>query len=80
MKVYVQFLTKALDGKEIIDLLGSEGVFILDGRNSLATWKADATERAYRMRKVHPTIVGWKIIVNDRFTDDPDKVVYEETK
>ena len=37
----------------VVDATGSEGVFILDGRNSIYTMRADAKERAYRLRLIH---------------------------
>lgn len=72
MKFYVQF-TEVKDNK-IIEKIGSDGVFILDGRNNLRTMKCDAIERAYRLRNVQ-NIDGYKIMRGTRF--DNSVCVYE---
>jgi len=59
MKYYVQFLDKNLKG-EIGEACGSDGVFILDGRNSLSTMLDDAYERMARFDKLH-NYVGFTI-------------------
>jgi hypothetical protein len=61
MKIFVQFLTLNTKG-EVDDLLGSDGVFILDGRNNLNTWIKDAHNRIKQLKNVQPEIVGFKII------------------
>lgn len=66
MKAYVQFLT--LDTKNgVCDLLGSDGVFILDGRNKVRTWIEDAHIQRDRLKNVQPDIVGYKIILASDF-------------
>ena len=73
MKYYIQF-THARNNK-MIDNIGSDGVFILDGRNTLTTMKCDAMLRMNQLRKV-AYIDGYKIIKADRFTDN-GKIIYE---
>lgn len=78
MKYYAQFQTESSgqafkDGKMInvtkfpIDALGSDGVFILDGRNSLCTMKEDAKQRMQQLSKVR-SFIGFKIMQGERFT------------
>lgn len=56
--------------KEIIPMLGSDGVYILDGRNNLATWFADARKRANQIQKLHGNcIVGFVLHRGRSFTD-----------
>ena len=74
MKVYVQFLTTDTSG-DLCESVGSDGVFILDGRNTLETWKADAEERIHRLRFVQTNIVGYRIMKGDRIGDS--KMVFE---
>lgn len=59
MKYYVQFLQ--VRNEKIYEILGSEGVFILDGRNNLLTMKVDAIERALLLKNIHK-ISGWRIM------------------
>jgi len=73
MKYYVQF-THVRDNK-MVDNLGSDGVFILDGRNTLRTMICDIMVRTDQLRKV-ANIDGYKIIKADRFTDE-GTVIYE---
>ena len=73
MKYYVQF-THAENNK-MVDNLGSYGVFILDGRNSLTTMKCDAMIRMNKLIGVSH-IDGYKIIRADRFTDE-GTIMYE---
>lgn len=86
MKYYAQFLTlssgqKFNEGKMItvekfpVDALGSDGVFILDGRNSLNTMKTDAKKRIEQLKNVR-TFVGFKIMKGERFTNS--KEVYKQ--
>lgn len=51
MRYWVQFLVPSADASTpgaLVDALGSEGVYILDGRNSEATMHIDALRRAQR--------------------------------
>lgn len=68
MKAYAQFLTTDLSGK-IVEALGSDGVFILDGRNNLETMNNDATERMNKLRKVQPHYIGYRIYRGERIAD-----------
>jgi hypothetical protein len=67
MRAYVQFLTRDTLGGEC-DLLGSEGVYCLDGRKSVDNWVYDAEEMAWRRRKIHK-IIGFKIMMGSKFSD-----------
>ena len=69
MKVYVQFLTLDTQG-EVCDLLGTDGVFVLDGRFKLRTWIFDALAQIERLKNVQPDIVGYKIVMADSFRND----------
>jgi len=55
MKFYVQFYTRNLKD-HIVELCGSDGVFILDGRNKLSTMIQDAKERIFKLRFIHPNL------------------------
>ena len=67
MKHYVQF-TVSHDKIEVVDVCGSDGVFILDGRNNLRTMKCDALKRMHKLRNVC-AIDGYKIMKGERFDD-----------
>lgn len=69
MKAYVQFMSK---GRES---LGSDGVFILDGRQKLETWKKDARKRKHQLRFVAPYIDGFKIMEGNF---KKSRMLYEE--
>lgn len=68
MKYYVQFLQLNAK-KELSEALGSDGVFILDGRNNLLTMTCDAIMRYHHMSKIHPEYCGWEIKKGDRFSN-----------
>ena len=87
MKVYCQFKVLSTgyisgtippqyneDNKKPIDMLGSEGVYILDGRNSLSTLISDSILRKDKMRRTD--IVGFEIIKSDNFLNE-GKVIYK---
>jgi hypothetical protein len=59
MKAYVQFLS--VQNNEIVENIGSDGVFILDARNNLACMKYDARTRMSRLQHV-ATIDGYRIM------------------
>ncbi len=50
MKYFIQF-QQLVNGK-MRDRLGSDGVYLLDGRNSLQTMKLDAAERAAALKNI----------------------------
>ncbi len=50
-RYYVQFYAKSLDGT-LVEACGSDGVFILDGRNKLQVMKLDAQKQMHRLTKV----------------------------
>jgi hypothetical protein len=66
MKYFVQFLH--IRENELHENLGSDGVFILDGRNNLNTMKCDAQERMFKLRNVSK-IDGYRIMEGERFTN-----------
>jgi hypothetical protein len=66
MKAYVQFLELDLKGSTV-EALGSDGVFILDGRKSLDTMTTDAHKRFRQMNKHLHNYVGWRIMKGERF-------------
>ena len=68
MKYHVQFKTVNAYKTGLTDLLGSEGVFILDGRNNLRTMKADALMRMHKLRKIHK-ICGYEIRKGESFSN-----------
>lgn len=51
-----------------IEICGSDGVYILDGRNNLDNMIFDAEKRLEKMRTIH-NVIGYKIIKAQRFTD-----------
>lgn len=64
MKAYVQFYENL---KKPIEAIGSDGVYILDGRNSINAMVYDAKDR---MKKLAiKNFVGFKIIEAQRFSD-----------
>ena len=74
--VYVQFYTTGcMTGKEI-ECSGSDGVFILDGRNRLDIMIQDAKDRIRQLRFVKSDIVAFSICKGDRFSDSRE--VYRE--
>ena len=66
MKYFVQFLH--IRNGELCENIGSDGVFILDGRNTLDTMKRDAQERLFRLKNVS-RIDGYRIMKGERFTN-----------
>ena len=73
MKRYAQFMTTDMKGQKV-DMIGSDGVFILDARNKFKTQLADAMLKAHRMRHIH-NIIGCKIMEGTRF--DNSVLIYE---
>lgn len=74
MKAFIQFLTTNLEG-EIVDQLGSDGVFILDGRNNLQNMINDGYTRDYELRKIY-AFKGFKVKIGTRF--DNAKTIHTE--
>ena len=83
MKVYVQFyqMSAGYDGnhfsesnKKPIEMLGSDGVFILDARTNLETMKDDVMFRIQKLSKTRH-IIGYKIIRATRFSGN-GRVLY----
>ena len=69
MKYHTQFLVKYTPEGEIQELLGSDGVYILDGRNHIGTMIKDSLERIEKLKNVQKKIVGFKIMKGPRFGD-----------
>ena len=65
MKAYAQFLV--VNSNILMEAMGSDGVFILDGRNNLKTMKIDAMLRMNKLQAVRPNLVGYKIYKSERF-------------
>ncbi len=59
--------------KTPIPMLGSDGVYILDGRNNRARQIADAHKRVAALSKLHPYIIGFIIHEGRSFTDSKPK-------
>mgnify|MGYP000855241719 CR=1 FL=1 len=81
MKYYVQFLNMDLNC-EATEALGSDGVFILDGRHNLMNMAIKAKDIMERRSKIH-NYIGFRIINNDRFInsdEEKSKVIYEFIK
>jgi hypothetical protein len=77
MKYHVQFLEQSIvDNGLLVEALGSDGVFILDGRNTLETMKEDAMDRLRALRKVRK-FVGFVIKEGNRF--DRAACIFTET-
>jgi hypothetical protein len=87
MKVYCQFLQLSTgyvantippqfseDNKKPIDILGSDGRFILDGRKSLSTLMHDCHSMRLKKRNLP---IGFKIIRANSYRED-GVVVHEE--
>ena len=72
--VYVQFKERKLNGI-IDDVLGSDGVFILDGRNNLHTMIIDAEKRIISMSKIH-TYEYYVIFSGSRIADN-NRILYK---
>jgi len=75
MKYYVRFMQEGTTG-ELVERLGSDGVFVLDGRNSIGTMIRDARRRMVQLVSI-TDIVGFKIMQGSRFAND-NKCVYSE--
>ena len=77
MKYYVHFLTENPFTQEIETGLGSDAIYILDGRTRLDTMINDAYERQYKLRKVKPFFCGFRVYRGTRF-DDNNTCLYEK--
>lgn len=52
-----------------IEMCGSDGVYILDGRNNIDNMIIDAEMRLQKIRMIHPGICGYEIIKAQRLSD-----------
>lgn len=64
MKAYAQFLERNRAG-EVVEALGSDGVFVLDARTKLSTMKIDAMVRMHNLRHVQSGYLGYRIYYGD---------------
>jgi len=65
MKAYARFLV--VQDNVLQELLGSDGVFILDKRKNLRGLVADIQMQIYRRRYVRPRICGYRIYFSKDF-------------
>lgn len=79
MFYYTQFMTRDLTG-DVVEALGSDGVFILDGRNRLGTMAADSLERMDKLKAVQPSFVGFRIMTNSNRSFSGGRCIYEFIK
>jgi hypothetical protein len=69
MKYYAQFYRHSYDTTSSkTEIIGSNGVYILDGRNKLLTMIEDARKRISQMKGVHSDIVAFTIHRGERFS------------
>lgn len=68
MKFYIQFYNNGIGSEKgtYQRALGSDGVFILDGRNTKFNMIRDGTRRAYQLRKIKK-FVAFRVMQGDRF-------------
>lgn len=72
MKYHAQFLVQYKGDKEPQELLGTDGVFILDGRKTMGGMCHDAMDQIFRLRRVQPNIVGFKIMQGPKFSESTE--------
>lgn len=86
MKYYSELLrqkTQFINGKietiktEVDSILGSDAIYILDGRNNLATMITDSRERKEQMKNFFSDCVGFRIRKGSRFSDN-NPILYTE--
>ncbi len=75
MKYYAQFYRHSDTTSSKTEILGSNGVYILDGRNSLSTMKEDARKRISQIKGVHDDIIAFTINRGERF--ESSIIVYD---
>jgi hypothetical protein len=69
MKYYVQFYRHSYDTTSSkTEILGSNGVYILDGRNNLQTMIEDARKRISQIKGVQSDIIAFTIHRGERFS------------
>lgn len=76
---YVQFKRESSDDGNLYDMLGSDGVFILDGRNNLDTMIEDSYKRINQMKNIHPNIAAFEIFKGNRIDDNNESLWFELT-
>ena len=67
MKTWAQFYQHV--GDRVAPCLGSDAVFILDGRNSIKTMKEDCEERIRQLKNCHK-YVAYRIYRGEHFYED----------
>jgi len=73
MKTYVQFYNK-----KMVEMCGSDSIFILDGRNTPTTWAKDAEKRAWYLRKVQGNIEYYAVIKGERIANDNEILFFRK--
>ena len=69
MKYYAQFYRPSdTTSNSKTEMLGSDSVFILDGRNKLLTMIADARKRMHQLKGVRNDIIAFTINRGERFS------------
>jgi len=66
---YVQFLAVNNSGN-VDNLIGSDGIMILDGRISTLRQITYAYERKEQLKNIRPEICGYKIFKGERISDN----------
>lgn len=70
MRYWVQFLIpSATEPATLIDACGSDGVCILDGRNTSENMRRDALRQAQRLEHVR-RFAAFRIVRGERFTEE----------
>ena len=76
MKYYAQFYRPSdTTSNSKTEMLGSDSVFILDGRNKLLTMIADARKRMHQLKNIHDDIVAFTINKGERFSES--HIIYD---
>lgn len=65
MKYYAQFM-QVNHNRKLMETCGSDGVFILDGRNTPSTMVVDIMIRMHQLKKIK-TFDGYRIYKGSRF-------------
>lgn len=79
MKWYIQFMLLNKKKDTILEAVGSDSVFMLDGRNNLETMALDGIEQMRKLQSLHPEYMGFDIIKGLRISNDNQVVgMYRE--
>ena len=75
MKYYTQFLVYNTNG-DVSEAVGSDGVFILDGRCGRNTMIEDSRTHMRMLKRINKYYIGFRIMKGTRF--DNSTLVHEE--